>query len=88
MRERFQLKGIVAVCNVMALAIHPAHKVKEDVKQPMKYEEHLDLLPEVYLLMAHELRLIVGLPCDPDEHEEGEPGVIIKYLFPGIDLIR
>jgi hypothetical protein len=46
------------------------------------------LLPEMDLLMADQLRLIIWLTRNPDKNEERQAGVIIEYLFPGIDLIR
>ena len=70
MCEGFKLKGIVAVCNVVALSVHPADEVKEQITKPVKNKQHLYLLPEVYLFMPDELSLIVGLAGYPNENEK------------------
>jgi hypothetical protein len=68
--ERLDLEGIVPVCNVMALAVQPAQQVEEAINKPMKNKQHLHLLPEVDLLVAYELCLVLSLLSDPDENEK------------------
>ena len=87
-RERLKLKRIIAVSNVMALSVQPAHDIEKRVEEPMEYKQHFDLLPEMDFFMPHKLRLILRLFPDPDENEKGQTGVIIEYFVPGIDLIR
>ena len=70
MGECFQLKWIVTVSNVMALSIHSSYQIEERITQPVENEKHLNLLPEVYLLMSDKLGFIVRLACDPDEYEK------------------
>jgi hypothetical protein len=54
----------------MALPIHSSYQVEESITQPVENEKHLNLLPEVYLLMSDKLGFIVRLACDPDEDEK------------------
>ena len=88
MLESLYLKGIISVGDIMTLSVHSSKQVEEPVNKPMKDKEHFYLLPEVNLFVSHKLSLVVRLFCDPDENEERQAGVIIEYLFPGIDLIR
>jgi hypothetical protein len=53
--ECFNFKWIVAVGNVMALTIHPAHYIEKSVANPVKDEEHFHLLPEMNFLVAYQL---------------------------------
>lgn len=88
MRVGFEFERIIAVSNVMAMSFGSSHDIEDHVEQPVKNEQHFYLLPEMDLFMADKLRLVAGLPCYPDEDEEREAGIIVEYLFSGIDLIR
>ena len=66
----FNFKRIVAVGNVMALTTHPGQHIEKAITNPVKDEQHFDLLPEVYFFMANQLRLVVGLAGDPDKNEK------------------
>lgn len=71
----------------MALPVRSSKQIEKRIADPVKDEQHFDLLPEMDLLVAHKLSLIMWLPCDPYEDEERQAGVIIEYLFPGVDLV-
>ena len=88
MGECLQLERVIPVGDVMTLAICPSHQIKKSIKHPVENKQHFHLLPEMDLLMADQLRLIIWLTRNPDKNEERQAGVIIEYLFPGIDLIR
>lgn len=68
--KSLDLKGVIPVSDIMALTVHSSYQVKKDVEHPVKNKQHLYLLPEMDLLMAHKLRLIVWLSGDPDENEK------------------
>lgn len=68
--ECFQLERIEPVSNIMALAIHSSNEIEDGITQPVKNEQHLHLLPEMDLLMADKLGLIMGLARYPDEYEK------------------
>ena len=88
MSKCLQLKRVVPVGDVVTLAICPPHQIKKSIEEPVEDKQHFHLLPEMDLLMSDQLRLIIWLTGYPDKYEERQAGVIIKYLFPGIDLIR
>ena len=69
-RKGLQLEWIVTIGDVMTLPIGATHQIEETVKKPVKDEQHFHLLPEMNLLVAYQLRLIVGLTRDPDKNEE------------------
>lgn len=68
--ESLQLEGIITVCDVMALTVHSSHEIEKYITRPVENEQHLNLLPEMDLLMTHKLCLIVWLTCYPDENKE------------------
>lgn len=68
--KSLDLKGVIPVSDIMALTVHSSYQVKNKVEHPVKNKQHLYLLPEMDLLMAHKLRLIVGLAGDPDENKK------------------
>ena len=86
--ERLDFKRVVPVGDIMTLSVRSSQQVKEGVKEPVKHKKHFYLLPEVNLFVSDKLTLVVRLSRDPNENEERQAGVVIKYLFPGIDLIR
>ena len=88
MRERFEFEGIVAVSDIMTLAVYSSQYIKERVKEPVENEQHFHLLPEMDLFMPYQLCLIVWFTGDPYKDEKREPGIIVEYFFTGIDLIR
>ena len=88
MGKCFQLERVIPVGDIMTLTVCPSHQIKKPIEQPVEDKQHLHLLPEMDLLMSDQLRLIIWLTRDPDEYEERQAGVVIEYLFPGIDLIR
>ena len=85
--KSFEFEGIVTICDIMTLPVGSSKHIEKRIADPVKNEQHFDLLPEMNLLMAHKLSLIMWLAGNPDEDEERQAGVIIKYLSPGIDLV-
>lgn len=88
MGKCLQLERVIPVGDVVTLAICPSHQIKKSIEQPVEDKQHFHLLPEMNLLMSDQLRLIIWLTGNPDKNEERQAGIIIEYLFPGIDLIR
>lgn len=68
--ESFKLKRVVAVGDVVTLPVCPSDEIEQAIEEPVKNEQHFHLLPEVDLLMPHELCLIAWRACDPDKDEE------------------
>jgi hypothetical protein len=85
--KSFELEWIVTISDIVTLPVRPSKQIEKSIEEPVKNEQHFYLLPEVDLLVAHKLSLIMWLTGDPDEDEEGQSGVIIEYLFPGVDLV-
>jgi hypothetical protein len=69
-RKRFEFKWVIAISDVVTLAIHSAQKIKEGIEQPMENKEHFNLLPEMNFFVTDQLRLIISLACNPDEDEK------------------
>jgi hypothetical protein len=86
-RKSFELEGVVTIGDIVALSVRSSKQVEKSIEEPVKNEQHFYLLPEVDFLVAYELGLIMWLSGDPDEDEERQSGVIIEYLFPGVDLV-
>src|SRR5687768_12145018 len=88
MGECLQFERVIPVGDIVTLTVCPSHQIKKSIKQPVENKQHFHLLPEMDLLMSDQLRFIIWLTRNPDKNEERKAGIIIKYLFPGIDLIR
>ena len=85
--KSFEFKGIVTICDIMTLPVGSSKHIEKRIADPVENKQHFDLLPEMDLLVAHKLSLIMWLTGNPDEDEERQAGVIIEYLSTGIDLV-
>ena len=72
--KRFQFERVVTICDIMALPVRSSKQIEKRIADPVKDEQHFDLLPEMDLLVAHKLSLIMWLPGDPYEDEERQAG--------------
>lgn len=63
-------KWIVAVGDIMALAVHSAQEIEKSVKYPVQNKQHFDLLPKMNLFVANKLGLIIWFAGYPDENEK------------------